>query len=170
MGDGFPLHPCRVCVWFVLGILLWLGGCAAAPDPAAEAILPAAAPPNPETELVSEIRTWLGTPHRMGGLTHGGIDCSGLVMVVYAHVYDIRLPRTAVAQMHTGRRVDPPALAPGDLVFFKPAYKGHHVGIYLGEGRFVHTSSSRGVVVSRLDDAFWRECYLTGRRLLPVLQ
>ena len=68
--------------------------------------------------------------------------------------------------MHTGRRVDRTQLAAGDLLFFKPRTKVNHVGIYLGQGEFVHTSSSNGVMVSRLHDDFWRRCYLTGRRLL----
>lgn len=123
-----------------------------------------------DTALTGEIDTWLGTPHRMGGETRRGADCSGMVMAVYEAVYGIRLPRTTVAQMRTGRWVSRAALMPGDLVFFKPKHKYHHVGIYIGDGGFVHTSSSRGVIISRLDDDFWHACYLTGRRLLSSAQ
>jgi cell wall-associated NlpC family hydrolase len=56
-------------------------------------------------------------------------------------------------------------LMSGDLVFFKPGYKSRHVGIYLGQGEFAHASTSKGVIISRLDDRFWRQCYVTGRRV-----
>ena len=120
----------------------------------------------PENMLRSEIRTWIGTPHRMGGMNRRGIDCSGLVVVLYRDLFHMRLPRTTRGLMHTGRPVDRDALTGGDLVFFKPATKFHHVGIYLGRGEFVHTSTSYGVMISRMDDDFWSRCYLTGRRLL----
>ena len=118
--------------------------------------------------LRTAIQPWLGTPHRMGGLSRRGIDCSGLVVVLYDDLFDMRLPRTTTALMRKGRRMEKRNLAAGDLVFFKPATKFHHVGIYLGHGEFVHTSTSSGVMLSRMDDDFWRQCYLTSRRLLPV--
>ncbi len=118
--------------------------------------------------LRAEIQSWLGTPHRMGGLNRRGIDCSGLVVVLYDDLFDMRLPRTTTALMRQGRRVDARHLTAGDLVFFKPAAKFHHVGIYLDQGEFVHTSTSNGVMLSRMDDDFWRQCYLTSRRLLAL--
>ncbi|MBC2709680.1 MAG: C40 family peptidase [Desulfosarcina sp.] len=120
----------------------------------------------PEQMLRSEIPSWLGTPHRMGGVSRQGIDCSGLVVVLYDGLFDMRLPRTTTALMRTGRRVEKQNLAAGDLVFFKPGTKVNHVGIYLSHGEFVHTSTSNGVTISRMDDDFWRRCYLTSRRLL----
>jgi cell wall-associated NlpC family hydrolase len=102
----------------------------------------------------------------MGGMSRRGIDCSGLVVVLYDDLFDLRLPRTTTALMHAGRRVEKENLAAGDLLFFKPRTKVHHVGIYLGQGKFVHTSTSNGVMVSLMNDDFWRRCYLTGRRLL----
>jgi cell wall-associated NlpC family hydrolase len=119
-----------------------------------------------ERVLRAGIRPWLGTPHRMGGMSRRGIDCSGLVVVLYDDLFDMQLPRTTTGLMRTGRRVDKESLTAGDLLFFKPRTKVHHVGIYLGQGEFVHTSSRSGVTVSRMNDDFWRRCYLTGRRLL----
>ncbi|HSO19427.1 MAG TPA: NlpC/P60 family protein, partial [Desulfosarcina sp.] len=110
--------------------------------------------------------SWLGTPHRLGGMNRRGIDCSGLVVVLYDDLFDRRLPRTTRGLMRTGRPVGRNDLSGGDLVFFKPAGKSHHVGVYLGGGEFVHTSTTYGVTISRMDDDFWRRCYLTGRRLL----
>ena len=122
--------------------------------------------PGPEQMLRAEIQSWLGTPHRMGGLSPRGIDCSGLVVVLYDDLFDMRLPRTTRALMRKGRRVEKRNLTAGDLVFFKPDTKFHHVGIYIGQGEFVHASTSYGVMLSRMDDDFWRQCYLTSRRLL----
>ena len=104
--------------------------------------------------------------NQLSGLSHYGIDCSGLVVVLYDTLFDRQLPRTTTAQMRIGRRIERTGLRPGDLVFFNPRHKLHHVGIYLGQGEFVHTSTRRGVMVSHMEDDFWRQCYLTGRRLL----
>lgn len=151
---------------FLVVMTLMAAGCAttAPPDPAATHALPGGN--RPEQALRVEIQSWLGTPHQMGGMSRRGIDCSGLVVVLYEDLFDLRLPRTTTALMRSGRRVEKPQLAAGDLLFFKPRYKVHHVGIYLGNGEFVHTSSSYGVMVSQLNDDYWRRCYLTGRRLL----
>jgi len=153
------------CLFLIL-LMLMTTGCAtiAAPDP--EPVLLMSGGERTAKMLRDEIQSWLGTPHRMGGLSRRGIDCSGLVVVLYDDLFDMRLPRTTTALMHKGRRVDKHNLTAGDLVFFKPAAKFHHVGIYLGQGEFVHTSTSYGVMLSRMDDDFWRQCYLTGRRLL----
>lgn len=118
-----------------------------------------------EQMLRTEVRSWMGTPHRMGGMTRRGIDCSGLVVVVYDKLFDLPLPRTTTALMQTGQRVKKKNLVAGDLVFFKPGYKNRHVGIYLGCDEFAHTSTSRGVMISRMDENFWDACYLTGRRV-----
>ena len=150
-----------------LGLLaLMTSGCAttAAPDP--ESTLSMVGRAKPSQMLRAEIQSWLGTPHRMGGKSRRGIDCSGLVVVLYDDLFDMRLPRTTTALMRKGRRVEKHNLTAGDLVFFKPAAKFHHVGIYLDHGEFVHTSTSNGVMLSRMDDPFWRQCYLTSRRLL----
>lgn len=118
-----------------------------------------------ERMLRAGIRPWLGTPHRLGGMSRRGIDCSGLVVILYEDLFGEQLPRTTAALIHRGRRVARRNLTPGDLVFFKPGSKARHVGIYLGHGEFVHASTSHGVMISRMDDVFWQDCYLTSRRL-----
>lgn len=164
-----PLNHC-LKRWFggclaLMLLLVSISGCAttAAPDPAAVPIASGSAPP--EQVLRAEVRSWMGTPHRMGGMNRRGIDCSGLVVVLYEELFDMRLPRTTSALMRKGRPVASNNLTAGDLVFFKPKAKNHHVGIYLGRGEFVHASTSSGVTISRLDTDFWRGCYLTSRRL-----
>ena len=141
-------------------------GCATPDAPRTQA--PALTDEHRTTEqlLRSEVRSWLGTPHRMGGMTRRGVDCSGLVVVLYDKLFSLKLPRTTSALMHAGQRVPRSQLAAGDLVFFKPGKKYRHVGIYLGQGDFAHTSTSRGVMISSVEEAFWKGCYLTGRRVL----
>jgi hypothetical protein len=162
------LFPLRARWAVCLMISLWVAGCAATikPEPSLEPYDTDGQ--TPEAVLRNGIRPWLGTPHRMGGMGPRGIDCSGLVVRLYRDLFYMRLPRTTVAQMRSGRPVARGDLAAGDLVFFKPVNKKyHHVGVYLGDGEFVHTSTRNGVMISRMDDDYWRRCYLTGRRLLP---
>ena len=162
------LNRGAIAILFLMVLTLMTTGCATTTAPTPELVLSSPDPSGPAQMLRAEIQSWLGTPHRMGGLSRRGIDCSGLVVVLYDDLFDMRLPRTTTALMRKGRRVDVHSLTGGDLVFFKPATKFYHVGIYLGQGEFVHTSTSHGVMLSRIDEDFWRKCYLTSRRLLPV--
>jgi probable lipoprotein NlpC len=117
-------------------------------------------------KLRQAARDWWRTPHRMGGTSKAGIDCSGLVMVLFKDLFAVSLPRTTARQMAVGSPVVINRWQPGDLVFFKPHGKVRHVGIYLGDGVFLHASSSRGVRIDRLQDPFWQGCYTTARRVL----
>jgi probable lipoprotein NlpC len=116
--------------------------------------------------LHAGIESWLGTPHRWGGNDRRGADCSGFVKSLYDELFGVSLPRTTSDQVHVGQPVRPEALVPGDLVFFKPP-KTQHVGVYLGNNRFVHASTSRGVMVSALSERYWQRHYWTARRILP---
>lgn len=111
----------------------------------------------------------VGTPYRFGGNTpEGGFDCSGLVTYVYRDMLDLRLPRTSreLAGIQ-GPRIDPNRLAAADLVFFGSQGNVSHVGIYVGEGRFVHAPSTGGTVrLDRLDGAYWRDHYSGAKRVL----
>ena len=111
----------------------------------------------------------VGTPYRYGGNTpESGFDCSGLVNYVYRDMLDMRLPRTTrelVAMQ--GPRIASDRLAGGDLVFFGSGGTVTHVGIYVGEGRFVHAPTTGGTVrLDRLDGHYWRDHYSGSRRLL----
>ena len=111
----------------------------------------------------------VGTPYRYGGNTpEGGFDCSGLVNYVFRDMLDLRLPRTSRELAATqGSRIATDRLAGGDLVFFGSGGQVSHVGIYVGEGRFVHAPNSGGTVrLDRLDGAWWRDHYTGARRLL----
>lgn len=107
---------------------------------------------------------WEGVPHRWGGTSRSGIDCSALVQTLYRDVSGVRLPRTTQAQARTGTRVRKRDLKPGDLVFFY-LDKTNHVGVHIEGGRFVHASSSNGVMISHIDEPYWAERYWTARRI-----
>jgi len=111
----------------------------------------------------------VGTPYRYGGNTpQSGFDCSGLVNYVYRDMLDLKLPRTSreLAQVQ-GPKIAPERLAAADLVFFGSRGSVSHVGIYVGEGRFVHAPSTGGTVrLDHLDGAYWRDHYSGARRVL----
>jgi len=118
--------------------------------------------------LTSSALRFLGTPYVFGGTSTSGFDCSGYVQHVFA-MMGISIPRTADAQYYAAHRaVGGPRV--GDLVFFQTYEPGpSHVGIYLGGGRFVHASSSHGVMVSHLSDSYWSARYIGVKRVLASL-
>jgi cell wall-associated NlpC family hydrolase len=116
--------------------------------------------------LVEQAMTYLGTPYRRGGTTRRGLDCSGLTGAVYGE-QGLDLPRTAAQQFAEGVAVASSDLRPGDLVFFRDTYKRgiSHVGIYIGDGRFLHAAGRRhGVIVSELSRPYYRSRYAGARR------
>ncbi|HEY6326313.1 MAG TPA: C40 family peptidase [Candidatus Cybelea sp.] len=118
------------------------------------------------TALTRSALRFLGVPYSFGGTSTSGFDCSGFVQHVFA-MLGIALPRTADAQYDAGHRaVGGPR--PGDLVFFDTYGGVSHVGIYLGEGKFVHASSSHGVMVSHLSESYWAARYVGAKRLIAT--
>jgi cell wall-associated NlpC family hydrolase len=109
---------------------------------------------------------WRGTPHRWGGVSRRGVDCSGFVSLTYQRLFGVRLPRTTRDQARTGDQVSRRALRPGDLVFFKTGWRTRHVGIYVGQGRFIHAAEASGVTATRLDAPYWGERFWQARRPL----
>jgi cell wall-associated NlpC family hydrolase len=132
---------------------------------------PVVTPENPAAANAVLMRalSLVGTPYRYGGNTpQGGFDCSGLVNYVYKDMLELKLPRTSreLAQVQ-GPRIAPERLAAADLVFFGSSGGVSHVGIYVGEGRFVHAPSTGGTVrLDHLDGAYWRDHYSGARRVL----
>jgi cell wall-associated NlpC family hydrolase len=155
--------------------LALLAGCGgdrvrtASPAPAHHWRANAPADPDAANAVLMRAISLVGTPYRYGGNTPaGGFDCSGLVNYIYRDMLDLRLPRTArqLADWQ-GPRIAPGQLAPADLVFFGDEGAISHVGIYVGEGRFVHAPSTGGTVrLDRLDGAWWRDHYTGARRVL----
>ncbi len=120
------------------------------------------------TELVKTVRRFLGVPYRWGGTTQNGFDCSGLTMVCY-RLNGLNLPRVSRNQFKSGRYVAKSRLKPGDLVFFatKGGKRVTHVGMYIGNGRFIHAPrTGKTVRVAKLSDKFFKKTYVGGRSYL----
>ena len=120
-------------------------------------------------EIVSTARRYLGVPHCMGGKTMKCIDCSGLVAVVFAS-HGIQLPHNSEEQARYGKVIsDREKLMPGDMVFFIRTYNTSrfitHSGIFIGDKKLLHTSTSLGVTITSLDDPWWNERYLFATRV-----
>ncbi|MBD5182473.1 MAG: C40 family peptidase [Bacteroidales bacterium] len=121
--------------------------------------------------IVKEARRWIGTPYRYGGTTRKGTDCSGLVWTIYQDVAGIKLPRNSVKQFEYCIPLTREQLSPGDLVFFNTAGNGTrvgHVGIYIGNNSFIHSSSSKGVRVSTFDEPYYAKTYNRGGRIPEI--
>ncbi len=120
-----------------------------------------------------EALSLVGTPYRMGGQRPDtGLDCSGLVRHVYKQTHDIELPHNAREMSQRGEPVARSELKPGDLVFFNTLGRPFsHVGIYKGDGKFVHASSRRDrrVTVSDMHNGYWARRFDGARRILPGL-
>ena len=117
--------------------------------------------------ILKTAMSYKGVKYRFGGATPAGFDCSGFVMYVF-NKHGIKLPRTADIQFTVGKPIkNKKELKPGDLVFFETYEKGaSHVGIYQGNDKFVHASSSRGVTLSGLSEEYYAKRYLGARRVL----
>lgn len=121
--------------------------------------------------LVNEAKRWLGTPYRYGGECRSGADCSGMLMVIYRDVAGLKLPRNSAAQCEYCFGIDKRHLSPGDLVFFstsKGKGKVSHVGMYIGSGKMIHASSSRGVIISDLDEKYYVNHYHSSGRVYGI--
>lgn len=115
--------------------------------------------------IIVVAKRYIGVPYVWGGNTPKGFDCSGFVKYCYAK-QGLWLPRTTRQQMKVGKKVSKSRLKLGDEVFFKMRTKrdGIHSGIYIGKGKFIHASTSKGVIISSLYNPYWKKCYLTARR------
>lgn len=118
-------------------------------------------------KIVQTAKQYMGVPYVWGGTSPSGFDCSGLVYYVFRY-HGITLNRTAETQYRHGSYVSKSALRPGDLVFFQNTYKQgiSHVGIYVGNGQFIHASSSKGVTISDLSNSYWASHYYGARRVV----
>lgn len=131
---------------------------------------PNAGPPV-SSELVLRALSLLGVHYRFGGNSpESGLDCSGLVRYVFREATGLVLPRRAEEMSRVGAHVNEEELRPGDLVFFNTLRRAFsHVGIYIGEGRFVHApSTGKEVSVEEIDQRYWQHRFNGGRRLLAV--
>ncbi|MGM9852579.1 MAG: NlpC/P60 family protein [Muribaculaceae bacterium] len=118
--------------------------------------------------LVEEARTWIGVPYVYGGADRNGADCSGFLVSVFREVAGIKLPRTTAQQREHCIPIGKDQLAAGDILFFsskKSSRKVAHVGMYIGGGRMIHASSSRGVVEDDISLKYYLDHYLGSGRV-----
>ena len=120
----------------------------------------------PNKALLESVDEWYGVRYRTGGNTKSGVDCSGFTVAVYASVYGIMLPRVSREQYRTSRKISTTELQEGDLVFFNTNGSGvSHVGVYLGNNKFIHASVSRGVMVNDLFEPYYLKRYYGAGRI-----
>ena len=108
-----------------------------------------------KSRIVSTALRYLGVPYVWGGVTPDGFDCSGFVQFIYA-MQGISLPRTVDMQFEVGAMISSQQLQPSDIVYFSTCAPGpSHNGIYIGGGRFISATTSRGIVMDRVDNSYW---------------
>lgn len=159
----------------VLALLL-IAGCASAPRQPGPALPDggtAGTWPDTPADMLDPVRAqvvftalqMVGVPYRWGGQGPEGFDCSGLVLYSYSNA-GLAMPRTSREQFRATAPIRLEQITPGDLVFFNTSEDASHVGIYVGEGRFVHApASNRSVRLEHLDNSYYRQRFLRGGRL-----
>ncbi|MDO4764049.1 MAG: NlpC/P60 family protein [Flavobacteriaceae bacterium] len=123
-------------------------------------------------KIISDAESYIGTPYKLGGMTSSGFDCSGFVVKVF-NENDLKMPRRSIDQSQQGKKININDVKIGDLLFFATAGKGRvsHVGIVHsilngGEVKFIHASTTRGVIISSLNESYWNKAFLFARRVL----
>jgi cell wall-associated NlpC family hydrolase len=157
----------------LLGVTLFLGSCKNAKNPAKkteahensalqglEKKLGVKIPSGSNRAYYEEIASWLGAPYKYGGKEKSGTDCSGFVLVVYQRVFKILLDHQSSKQKEKSRTIKESELKEGDLYFFKlDGKKISHVGMHVAPDYFVHASTKRGVVVSKLSEPYYSNAF-----------
>jgi cell wall-associated NlpC family hydrolase len=169
---GLDIHKMRkiIIVLFLIVTLPVLGGCFGKDNTGAkisENESPQSIPENSNREIIlKEFRQWEGTPHKMGGNSKRGIDCSGFAHYMYGKLFNLNVPRSTRLFLKEGVRIKKSQLTPGDLVIFRPPTYPYHVGIYVGDNKFIHASTTKGVMMSDLNNPYWVKSYHMSRRIL----
>jgi len=152
-------------------MLITLVGCASSHTPSDFPSLPSVTK-QPVTSVqegvIQTALSLLGTPYRFGGMTPEGFDCTGFVNYVYRNSAGLVLPRESHDLVRAGEHVSAVDLLPADIIYFRIEHqKPLHVGIYLGDGRFIHAPSTRGKVnIQSLSLDYWKRHYLGARRVV----
>ena len=117
--------------------------------------------------LSKEYPKWNGVPYKYGGSSRKGIDCSSLMQVLYKDAFGLKIPRTTKNQAKIGYQIKKISSREGDLVFFKTSWNTRHSGIILEKDKFIHSSTKYGVMISSLNNPYWKSKYWQTRRILP---
>ncbi|MDU4652814.1 C40 family peptidase [Sneathia sanguinegens] len=116
--------------------------------------------------LMNAFGHWKGTKYRWGGDSKDGIDCSALTRRIYRAVFNgYELPRVSVDQIKRGKIVSKENLKPGDILFFRPRNSVNHTAVYVGNSLFINASSSNGVILSSLENSYWKQYFKFGVRV-----
>ncbi|WP_019243468.1 MULTISPECIES: C40 family peptidase [Bacillus] len=119
-----------------------------------------------QNKVINTGKKFIGTKYRFGGTTPSGFDCSGFVGYTYSKAIGKKLPRSTSELYQTGKAVSKSNLQVGDLVFFTTYKKGaSHTGIYVGNNKFIHSSSSKGVTIDSLSNSYWKPKYIGAKRI-----
>lgn len=161
----------RCKILYSIAFCASISGCASfAPGPREPVAKPAPAPSAERSEALLQVLLALGVDYRYGGNSPvTGFDCSGLVAHVYREAWGIRLPHDAKAQSEAGAPVSLAELQPGDLLFYDTQRRPFsHVGIYMGDGKFVHAPKTGARVrVESIDSRYWASRFSGARRIAP---
>ncbi|HDI3228889.1 TPA: C40 family peptidase [Vibrio cholerae] len=151
---------------FSLFFLLFLVGCSSTPpsEPDSSSLTPDLSDRS-FPSFSSVFTEWRGVPYQFGGNNKSGIDCSAFVQIAYRDAWQLSLPRTTESQAQTGQLIKYEQAQYGDLVFFKTSRTNIHVGVYLGNKLFMHASTSKGVIISRIDNPYWAAKFWQFRRI-----
>lgn len=157
-------------VALLAAITLVLGGCAStggmSPEPSPQAqTMPAEAQRSGKAQKLWQVfERYRGTPYEYGGTSAQGFDCSGFIVTAFREGLGQQLPRTTSQMLALGDVVHPGQIQPGDVVFFQIGGKEQHAGIYMGGDRFVHASTSSGVIQSSINGYYWQGRLTEARR------
>jgi len=170
-SSRFPSIPILCCFVLVLIVSLLAGASWASekPKPASSGNKT----PSEDESLEQQLKDYLGIPYRRGGACLKGMDCSGLSSFVYSSMFGVDLPHNAASQYRLSflEPVPQENLQPGDLLFFSRRKRIDHVGIYLGDGKFIHASGSkRRITISNIDSPYFQRTFVGAKRLPAALR
>ena len=155
---------CFASLWLVLSALL-LVGCQSQMSESPHYASGLSDPAYARSALYEQYQEWQGVPYRTGGESRRGVDCSAFMQLTFREQFAMQLPRDTDSQAHIGRAISSRQLRPGDLVFFNIGRSTRHVGVMVEKNKFLHASSSKGVMISDLNQPYWQRYYWQARRL-----
>ena len=171
--SGNSVFASGIALFMAMSFMLTIGGCSSTPPKhkaysasKSSAFGKQGHQNRNQKHLAKHFKNWRGTPYKLGGISKRGIDCSGFVRITFRDVFTKQVPRSTEQLAKIGKKVSQNKLRLGDLVFFKTGILQRHVGIYIGKGKFMHASTSRGVMLSAMRSPYWSKRYWQAKRVL----